>query len=150
MAAHELGRNPMQTPWENLRKLMGTETKITPLLDLVFVLLIIFIITAAKVQNDLPVSLPEAGSQPASDAAADNKKGHTVTIYPTMVFLDDEACSLADLAQRIQSSSSNPAEPPSVVVRADGNIAYQRIVDVLDVLNNAGLNQVQLATTVQK
>lgn len=122
------------------------ELNITPLLDLAFVLLVIFIITTTPVVNDLELNLPSASSHP-KDAP---KKPNYVTVDGAgKIYLNMKEVDLVSLQQLlVQLREQDP--DLSVVVRGDSAIAYQKIVGVLDVLQQANVTKVGLATEPAK
>jgi biopolymer transport protein ExbD len=118
------------------------ELNITPLLDLAFVLLVIFIITTTPMVNDLDLNLPSATPRPKDPP----KKPNYVTVDGSgKVFLNMKEVDLISLQQLLVQLR---AEDPdlSVVVRGDRKIQYQNIVSVLDVLQQANVTKVGLAT----
>lgn len=119
-----------------------TELNITPLLDLAFVLLVIFILTTAPPVNDMDITLPTAGARPKDSAA----KANYVTVDNSgKIFLN--AVEMTEdqlLTTLVQFRKDDP--DLNVVVRGDSRIAYQKIVGVLDVLISANISKVGLAT----
>ena len=119
-----------------------SELNITPLLDLAFVLLVIFILTTAPPVNDMDITLPTAGARP-KDAAS---KANYVTVDNSgKIFLN--AVEMND-DQLLRTLVEFRKEDPdlNVIVRGDSRIAYQKIVGVLDVLISANISKVGLAT----
>jgi biopolymer transport protein ExbD len=118
------------------------DINITPMLDLAYVLLVIFIImTTATVQGQ-KVNLPKAS--PAPSIATQNTKSITVA-NDGKLFLDTIPVTLAELEQRlIQQRALTPDFP--VVLRGDAQTQYQSVIDVFDVLLRIGLTQVSVAT----
>jgi biopolymer transport protein ExbD len=118
------------------------EINITPMLDLAYVLLVIFIImTTATVQGQ-KVNLPKASAAPS--LATQTTKAITVA-NDGKIFLDTIPVTLSELRQRlIQQQALTPQFP--VVLRGDAQAQYQNIMDVLDLLGQIGLTQVGLAT----
>ena len=119
------------------------ELNITPLLDLVFVLLVIFIITTPQMMNNLEMNLPSGKppppqkEKPKINRIAVDAKGQT--------FLNDEAVTVSQLKDRLQQlKSDNP--DLSVVVKGDDDVDYQNMVSVLDVLQQLDITKVGLAT----
>jgi biopolymer transport protein ExbD len=118
------------------------DINITPMLDLAYVLLVIFIImTTASVQGT-KVNLPKASAAPS--LAKPTTKAITVT-NDGKLFLDTEPVTMQDLAQRLQQIKAVTPDFP-VVVRGDSATQYQNIMDVLDLLGRLGITQVGLAT----
>jgi biopolymer transport protein ExbD len=118
------------------------DINITPMLDLAYVLLVIFIImTTASVQG-MKVNLPKASSAPS--LAAQATKAITVT-NDGKIFLDTIPVSLPELEQRlVQQKSITPQFP--VVLRGDSQTQYQNVMNVLDLLGRLSITQVGLAT----
>jgi biopolymer transport protein ExbD len=118
------------------------DINITPMLDLAYVLLVIFIImTTASVQG-LKVNLPKAAAAPS--LAQPKTKAITVT-NDGKLFLDTMPVTMAELEQRLQQQKALTPEFP-VVVRGDSRTQYQSVMDVLDLLARLGITQVGLAT----
>ena len=119
-----------------------TELNITPLLDLAFVLLVIFIITTAPPVNDLDISLPSASSRPKEKPA----KANYVTIDNTgKVYLNAVPMNDDDLLRTLVEFRKEDPDL-SIVVRGDARIQYQKIIGVLDLLVSANVTKVGLAT----
>ena len=118
------------------------ELNITPLLDLAFVLLVIFIITTTPVTNDLEVDLPTA----AKRAKEAKPKLNYVTVESGgKMYLNKEEVDLAGLQEKLVALRLEDAEI-NVVVRGSARTKYQHIVDVMDVLQQANIGKVNLAT----
>jgi biopolymer transport protein ExbD len=119
------------------------DINITPMLDLAYVLLVIFILMCTASVEGMKVNLPKASSAPS--LAKPKTKAITVT-SDGKIFLDTIPVNgIQDLEQRLQQlKASNPDFP--VVLRGDGTTPYQAIVDVLDLLGRMGLSQIGLAT----
>ncbi|MBM4148694.1 MAG: biopolymer transporter ExbD [Lentisphaerae bacterium] len=128
-----------RTPITTVRQI--SEINLTPLMDLTFLLLITFIITFPLIEQGIQVQLPEGK---ARDIEAD--KARTITVDQAgAVFLDDVAISWERLPVEM-SSLGKRAPETLVLVRADERLPYGRIVKVLRVLNDAGLNRMALVT----
>ena len=118
------------------------QINITPMLDLAYVLLVIFIImTTASVQGT-KVNLPKASAAPS--LAKSTTKSITVT-GDGKIFLDTEPVTIQELEQRLQQLKAVTPDFP-VVIRGDGGAQYQHVIDVLDLLGRLGITQVGLAT----
>jgi len=118
------------------------DINITPMLDLAYVLLVIFILmTTASVQG-VKVNLPKAShapslAKPKTKAISVNNQGH--------IFLDTVPVTIQELEQRLAQAKAQTPDLP-VVVKGDGETQYQGIMDVLDVLGRLNITQVGLAT----
>jgi biopolymer transport protein ExbD len=118
------------------------EINITPMLDLAYVLLVIFIIMTTAVVQGIKVNLPKASAQPT---LAENKtKAITITADGT-IYLDTFPVTMQELENMLrQYKAANPALP--VIIKADATIQYQRVVDVLDLLGRLQITQLGLVT----
>jgi len=118
------------------------DINITPMLDLAYVLLVIFILmTTASVQG-VKVNLPKASRAPS--LAKPKTKAITVN-NQGRIFLDTVPVTLQELEQRLtQLKAENPDLP--IVIKGDSETHYQSVMDVLDVLGRLNLTQVGLAT----
>jgi biopolymer transport protein ExbD len=124
------------------------ELNITPLLDLAFVLLVIFIITTTPVVNDLEVDLPSA----APRAKEPKPKVNYVTVdHDGGLFLNKDRVDLAGLqakvaALRLENFQRNETQDISIIIRGSSKTKYKNIVGVMDALQQANLGKVNLAT----
>ena len=119
------------------------ELNITPLLDLAFVLLVIFIITTPQLSNDLEMNLPQPKKNQAPQTPP--PKINKILVDSTgHITLNGERFELAALKQTLVTlKASNP--DVAVVVRGSGDVDYQHVVGVLDILQQADI-KVGLAT----
>ena len=118
------------------------DINITPMLDLAYVLLVIFIIMTTATVQGLKVNLPKASAAPS--LAKQTTKAITVA-NDGKIFLDTIPVTLAELEQRlVQQRALTPDFP--VVVRGDSQTQYQNVIDVLDMLNRINISQIGLAT----
>jgi len=118
------------------------DINITPMLDLAYVLLVIFVIMTTATVQGMRVNLPRAS--PARSLAKPTTKAISVT-QEGRVYLDTIPVSLAELEQRLVQQKAITPEFP-VVVRGDGQVQYQSVIDVLDLLGRLNITTVGLAT----
>lgn len=124
------------------------ELNITPLLDLAFVLLVIFIITTTPVVNDLDVDLPSA----AQRAKEPKPKVNYVTVekdgslYLNKDRVDPLALQARVVAMRMENFQRNETQDLSFIIRGSAKTKYQNIVSVMDALQQANVAKVNLAT----
>lgn len=118
------------------------EINITPMLDLAYVLLVIFIIMTTATVQGIKVNLPKASAQPS---LAENKtKAITISADGT-IYLDTYPVNMSELENMLrQYKAANPSLP--VIIKADSTIQYQRVVDVLDLLGRLDITQLGLVT----
>ena len=122
------------------------ELNITPLLDLVFVLLVIFIITTPQMVNSLEMALPSGKVPPPADPNAPKPKIHHIEIDDAgQVFLNDEPIPDSEIKPRLKALKA--ADPdPKVVVKGGDNTEYQGMIKVLDALQQLEITKIGLAT----
>ncbi len=119
------------------------ELNITPLLDLAFVLLVIFIITTPQLSNDLEMSLPSAKKTKAPTTPP--KIARIAVDVRGKITMDDRSFELPVLKQTLARMFASDAET-AVVVRGAADTDYQYVVSVLDVVQQVGITKVGLAT----
>jgi biopolymer transport protein ExbD len=119
-----------------------SELNITPLLDLVFVLLVIFIITTPQMMNNLEMTLPSGKSPPNHDKP---KINNIAVNAHGQAFLNDTLVTIPQLKDDLQQMKSDNPDL-SVVVKGADDTDYQSMVNVLDVLQQLNITKVGLAT----
>ena len=116
------------------------EINITPMLDLAYVLLVIFIIMTTAAVQGIKVDLPKASStislaKPKTKAITIDNKGD--------IFLDAYPVTLPDLESRLRTAKALDPDFP-IVVKGDSVVQYQKVMDVLDLLRRLSLDHVGL------
>ena len=121
------------------------EINVTPLVDVMLVLLIIFMITAPLLVAGVPVDLPESR---AGALDQDAKPVQIALDAEGGIFIDDNAVTEAALPQRLAAIAAQPASPEGrrIYLRADRGLDYGRVMRVMGELNRAGLNRVALVS----
>jgi biopolymer transport protein ExbD len=119
-----------------------SDINVTPMLDLSYVLLVIFIImTTASVQG-IKVNLPKASNTPS--LAKPTTKAITVT-EDGRIFLDTYPVTMEELESRLrQHKAVNPDFP--VVIKGDSKVQYEKVIDVLDLMGRLDITQLGLVT----
>ena len=118
------------------------DINITPMLDLAYVLLVIFIImTTASVQG-VKVNLPKASA--SVSLAKPQTKAITVS-DSGQIFLDAFPVSIGELEARLRTQKALTPDFP-IIVKGDANVQYQKVVDILDLLRRLHLWKVGLVT----
>ena len=122
-----------------------SEINVTPMVDVMLVLLIIFMVTAPLLVAGVPVDLPE------SRAAALDQQAKPVQIAIDArgnIFIDDTPVTAAALSAQLAAIAAQP-EPPEgrrISLRADKTLDYGQVMRVMGELNRAGLNRVALVS----
>lgn len=123
-----------------------TELNITPLLDLAFVLLVIFIITTIPPVKDMDLKLPTAAKHQKDPP----RKALYISLQADgQMFLNQEALRLDDLLGRLISLRTDDPDL-NVIVRGDAKTKYKQVRAVLDICQQANLAKVDLATDLAK
>ena len=119
-----------------------TELNITPLLDLAFVLLVIFIITTIPPVNDLDLKLPSAAKRLKDPPRTANY----ITVQADgIIYLNKKQVTTAEMLQTLIGLRTDDPDL-NVIVRGDSQTKYRQIRAVLDVCQQANLPRVDLAT----
>jgi biopolymer transport protein ExbD len=118
------------------------DINVTPMLDLAYVLLVIFIImTTASVQG-IKVNLPKASNAPS--LAKPQTKAITIT-EDGRIYLDTYPVTMAELEQRLRDLKAvNPNFP--VVIKGDAHVQYEKVMAVLDLMGQLEITQLGLVT----
>lgn len=115
---------------------------ITPFVDVLLVVLVIFILTSNASIPGIQVNLPKA----SATVALEKPQTKAITIDNTgQVFLDAYPMTLAELEERLRAQKAITPDFP-VIVRGDASVQYARVVEVLDLLRRIELNQIGLVT----
>jgi biopolymer transport protein ExbD len=120
------------------------ELNITPLLDLVFVLLVIFIITTPQLMNNLEMNLPSGKPPPKTNQP--KPQINRINIAGSgEVTLNNEVVTIPQLKDKLKvMKDANP--DVAVVVKGSDQVEYQTMVAVLDTLQSLDITKVGLAT----
>ena len=118
------------------------ELNITPLLDLVFVLLVIFIITTPQLVNNLEINLPSGKPLTAIPPA---KPTRIEVNAQGVITLDDATVTLAELKTQLAALKSQRPDL-SVVVKGADEVDYQSMVNVMDTLRQLEITKMGLVT----
>ena len=134
MAFGRLERNPGAQPM--------SEINMTPLIDVMLVLLVIFIITAPLMTSSLKLDLPKTegarpSDAPAFIALAVDAQGR--------FFVGDELVDKPQLAQRVRDAAARDAQT-EVQLRADQQVPYGRVAELIGLLQEAGLTRIGFVT----
>ena len=123
-----------------------SEINITPLLDLAFVLLIIFMITTPLLENSVNLIIPSSAA-----ANAPVKAGQVQTISidrREAIKLNDKVVAAPDLAARLaELKKANPEV--AIVIRPDRDLPVQKLVTLMDALQRAQISKVGIATKAE-
>jgi biopolymer transport protein TolR len=131
-ARRRRGRTPM------------AEINVTPLVDVMLVLLIIFMVTAPLLNAGVPVELPDSQAKALDQAP---KQVNVTLTVDGRLYLDNAEVDPARFAGRLAALPPGAdGKPPQVTLRADTALDYGKVVAVMGELNRAGFNSIQLVT----
>ncbi len=141
----------MQLPSQRSRgrRAPMADINVTPLVDVMLVLLIIFMVTAPLLTAGVPVNLPDSRAKPLDQ---DQKPVQISMEAGGRIFVDRDEVPvelLPDVLQQIATKAGGGAEgakAPQVFLRADKSLDYGKVMRVMGELNHAGLNRVALVT----
>ncbi len=129
-------------PKNNKKRAIISEINITPFVDVLLVLLIIFMISAPMLTSGVDVDLPKGSSAAISD------KSEPITISVKSdgeIFLQNDAVKLSFLPQELLKLTNNSLDK-KIYVKADQNLDYGRVMEVVKKVNLSGFTQVILVT----
>lgn len=124
----------------------NSEINVTPFVDIMLVLLIIFMVTAPLLVTGVPIELPES----SANALAEQEEPIEIAIdRDGITFIDGTQVAPADLPVRLDeiAATQTPDKPRQIMLRGDTAISYGQMMRVMGELNRAGLNSVSLVTT---
>ena len=137
MSSSRRGRSARRAPM--------AEINVTPFVDVMLVLLIIFMVTAPLLASGVPIDLPESNANPL------DQEPDQVTIAldeQGFIFVDDELVEQAVLPQVLDNiAASAGGQTPLINLRADRSLDYGRVMAVMGELNVAGFTAISLVTT---
>ena len=122
------------------------EINVTPMVDVMLVLLIIFMVTAPLLASGVQVDLPESKAK----ALEQEQEPVAITIDRSgAIFIDDAEVPNEMLAARLQAISAGSREEggPRIYLRADRGLDYGRVMQVMGEINGAGLRRMALVST---
>lgn len=127
----------------NYRETKQPDLNIIPMIDIMFFLLVFFMLSTMYMveQKTIPVNLPQATS-----ATIDNKTNFTVTLKNDgSIYLEDQQTDIQTLLmQATKEQKNNPSF--AIIIRADKDINYDKVVSFIDTLKKAGITRFGLAT----
>lgn len=120
-----------------------SEINVTPLIDLAFALLIIFMITAPLLEQTIDIRLPSESARPQQPSTDEmvrislNAEGQ--------IFWNEDGVAPVDLEKRLAALREG-GDSPVMRIRADAQLPYQRVVDIMDLLKKYELTRISLET----
>ena len=130
------------------RRAPMAEINVTPLVDVMLVLLIIFMITAPLLASAVPIDLPESRAKPVE--TEDQEPIQLSVGADDTLYIGEEVVPEAELPARLDAiarANEGDDRPRQIMLRADKGLDYGRVMRVMGELNRAGLTRISLVTT---
>ncbi len=128
------------------RRAVISDINITPFVDVLLVLLIIFMVAAPMLTSSVDVNLPQGSVNPEND------KMQTITISvkaDKTIYLQDDQVKFSILPTKLKEISANNFDR-KIFVRADKNLDYGNVMEVVKTISQAGFSKVVLVTEISK
>ena len=135
---------PLPSQRSRSRRAPMADINVTPMVDVMLVLLIIFMVTAPLLTAGVDINLPDARAK----ALSQDKAPVQVSLDADgRVFVNDAEVARGELPKTLATIAAGGSDkPPEVFLRADRSLDYGRVMRVMGELNRAGLNRVALVT----
>jgi biopolymer transport protein TolR len=118
-----------------------SEINVTPMVDVMLVLLVVFMITAPLLSVGVPIDLPKA----TADSLQGQEEPLTVTVdREARVYLQETEIDMRDLVPRLAAIAQARGSDPRIFVRGDREIDYGTVMQVMGMINTAGFTKVAL------
>ena len=119
-----------------------SEINVTPFVDVMLVLLIVFMVTAPLLTVGIPVDLPKV----KADALTDQKDPIEITVkLDGLIYLGEAEVEIEDLIPRLNAITDQNTEA-RIYVRGDRVVAYGRVMEIMSIINSAGYIKVALVS----
>ncbi len=134
-------------------KKVNSNINVTPMVDVMLVLLIIFMVITPMLNNKVNVDLPKVS---ASTVMENANKEDAITVAVTRdgkTFLGGDQVSLGDLGSKVndlEAKKTDPSADKSVYLRADSRANYGKVMDTIDAIRTAGVSQLNLLTDMNQ
>ncbi len=136
----------MQTNSNSNSKGMVSEINVTPLVDVMLVLLIIFMVTAPMMTHGVDVKLPKT----SAPAIPTKKERLVVSVRADQkIFINEQEVDLDQFASKLSAINQNRADNGGVFLRADDSIPYGYVMRVMGLIRRAGITKIGMVTLPQ-
>jgi len=128
-------------------KRMVSDINVTPLVDVMLVLLIIFMVTAPMMTQGVDVKLPES-SAPA--IPSDDERLVVTITQDRKIYINDNLVESGELESKLTAITRNRLDRKGVFLRADEKIPYGYVMEVMGLIREAGIDQIGMVTEPAK
>ncbi|MGC9195075.1 MAG: protein TolR [Syntrophobacteraceae bacterium] len=126
---------------------MVSEINVTPLVDVMLVLLIIFMVTAPMMTHGVDVKLPQS----AAPAIPTKSERLVVSVNSDRkIFINEQQVDLDEFASKLAAINQNRPNPEGVFLRADDSIPYGYVMQVMGLIRQAGISKIGMVTEPDK
>ncbi len=126
---------------------MVSEINVTPLVDVMLVLLIIFMVTAPMMTQGVDVKLPQTSGQAI---ASDDERLVVSITQDRQVYINDNVVDPGELGSKLAAITQNRLDHKGVFLRADKEIPYGYVMEVMGSIRQAGIDQIGMVTEPAK
>ena len=145
MGANLLGYSAISRRGQRRRSRPMAEINVTPFVDVMLVLLIVFMVAAPMLTVGVPVQLPKTS---ANALPTEQEKPLTITVTSDgKILIQKTEASPEQLLERLKAIAQE-RKSDKVFLRADGSISYERVVQVMGALNAGGFSNISLVTEI--
>jgi biopolymer transport protein TolR len=132
-------------------KKVNSNINVTPMVDIMLVLLIIFMVITPMLGNKVPVELPRVTAAVVMDNANKEDAISVAVTRDGSTFVNGDKTSLSDIGTRVadlEAKKTDPSADKSVYMRADERANYGKVMDTIDAIRTAGVSQLNLLTSM--
>ncbi len=126
---------------------MVSDINVTPLVDVMLVLLIIFMVTAPMMTSGVDVKLPQSSAQ--AIPTDDERLVVTVT-QDRKVYINENVVDTGELGGKLAAITQNRSDQKGVFLRADEQIPYGYVMEIMGIIRQAGIDQIGMVTEPAK
>ena len=128
----------------NRRRLIA-EINVTPFVDVLLVILVIFMVTAPMLNNGFDVSLPKASKNAIKDSGNNSKVVISID-QNSDIYIDNKISRKEDVGNNLKKYNKSSVQ---IFIKADKNVKYQNVISLMSTLNKQGFKNISLLTTIE-
>ncbi|MEJ2744256.1 MAG: biopolymer transporter ExbD [bacterium] len=132
---------------ERSRLVPLAEINMTSMIDVIFFMLILFLLVAPIVEYGINVNLPEASAKKMAESETLTVNVKNTDTGPR-IYLDNDRLTLEELASRLKSVAARQPDT-ALILRADKELNYETVIGVIDCITDAGITKLGMATVAK-
>src|SRR5947209_13747229 len=131
---------------------LQSEINVTPMVDIMLVLLIIFMVITPFLQQGVTVAIPRDMNSPDVDPAIIKESSVVISIpNDAQIYLGKELITREELGPRVDSAMKNKADPDRIVyIKSGVGVSYGTVVDIINVIRKQGIDRIGLVADKKK